>query len=175
MRGAEQFVKGFCVRFARDDDTARIIQPEIHRLQHERHRRRLGLQPVREQLQRRFGRLAEILTASDGGEFQQRERGNGIAAWFRAVVIILHAENQIGRAGGALPEAAIRGVIKSFNHRLGQFAGEIQMLRFQRRLVKLDDTVEQEGITFEQLNIVTFAVTPAVKERATLATLAGVP
>ena len=79
MRGAEQFVKFVGIRIAGDDDALRFLQRKIQRVQHERHRLRKILQPVREQSQSLFGGLGEILPPGDGAEFQQRERGDGIA------------------------------------------------------------------------------------------------
>ena len=101
-------------------------------------------------------------------EFQQRERGDGIAGRLRAVVIVLHAQNQILRVGGALPETAVFRVVKFRDHRLGQFNGKIQMLRFQRGFVKFDDAGEQKRVAFEQLHVVALAVAPAVKKRAVI-------
>ncbi len=66
-------------RIAGDDDATRFLQLKIQRLQHERQRGGLVLQALGEQLQRRFGGLFEIFAAGDGGEFQQGERGDGIA------------------------------------------------------------------------------------------------
>ena len=78
----------------------------------------------------------EILAPGDGGQFQQRERGDGIAGRLRAVVIVLHAQNQIRRVGGALPEAAVFRVVKFRDHCLRQCDGEIEMPGCQRGLVK---------------------------------------
>ena len=94
----------------------------------------------------------EIFAAGDGGQLQQRERGDGIAGRLRAVVIVLHAQNQILRVGGALPETAVLRVVKFRDHRFGQCDGEIEMLRLQRGLVKLDDAGQQERVAFEQLD-----------------------
>ena len=85
---------------------------------------------------------------------------------FRAVVIVLHAQNQILRVGGALPETAVFRVVKFRNHRFGQFDGKIQMLRLQRGFVKFNDAGEQERVAFEQLHVVALAVAPAMKQRS---------
>ena len=121
------------------------------------------LQAMRKQSQRRLGRLFEIFAAGDGGQFQQRERGDGIAGRLRAVVIVLHPQNQILRVGCALPETAVLRVVKFRNHRFRQFDGEIEMLRLQRGFVKLDNAGKQERVAFEQLDVVAFAVAPAVE------------
>ena len=166
MGGAQQVLKFRSLRIPGNDHAAGFFQPEIHRVQQERHGLGNILQPVRKSSQGGFGRFPQIVTAGDGREFQQCQRGDGIAGRFRPVIIVFHPQNQILRVGGALPEAAIFRVVKFHHHGFGERNRKIEMLRIQRGFVKLNHPVGQESIGFEQLNIVAFAVTPAVEQRS---------
>ena len=108
----------------------------------------------------------EIFAAGDGGKLQQGQRGDGIAGRFGAVVIVLHAQNQVLRPGGALPETAIGRVVKFHNHCLSERDGEIKRLRFQRGFIKVNDPGEQERVGFKQLHVVARAIAPAMKQRS---------
>jgi hypothetical protein len=99
---------------------------------------------VREQPQSFFGGLGEIFRPGDGAEFQQRERGDGIARRFRAVVIVLYAQDQILRIGGALPEAAVSASKKFASIASASVNRKVQMFRFQRRFIQINHAGQQK-------------------------------
>jgi hypothetical protein len=109
----EQLLKFDGIIFPRDDGAARFIKSKIHRVQLERHGWRKMFQPMRKQPQSIFRGVREIFPAGDAAEHQQRQGRDGISARLRAVVIILHAQNQIPGVGGALPEAAVTRVFST--------------------------------------------------------------
>ena len=75
------------------------------------------------------GNLAIVNAAGDAGKAQQRECGNGLAGGFGSIVVVLNPEDQIFSIGGSLIKSTVHGIMELCDHGIGNFDGELQVLR----------------------------------------------
>ena len=113
-----------------------------------------------------FGRCAAVGAGADRRKTQQGQAGHGIPRGLGSVVVFLHAHEQVGGVGPALPEAAAHRVVEAFHHGVGQLDGEGEVGRIEGGFVEVDDAGQQVGISVEQLDRIALALAPSVVERA---------
>ena len=120
-----------------------------------------------EQAQAVLGRLPEILAIGDRAQFQKGENRDRIAGGLRAVVVLLHAQNQVRGIARGLPEATVGLVVKLRQHRLSERQREFQVLWLECRLVKVNHAAEQVSVGIEQLHIVPLTFAPTMIKNTT--------
>src|SRR6185503_18947968 len=133
---------------AGDDHALRLFEGKVERKEHVRDGLRYFLKALGKQAQTLVGGGAVILAVREGGKLEQGEDGHGVRGRLGAVVILLHAKDEIRAASRALPEAAFLLVVKPGQHGIREVDGELQVLRLERDLVKFQDAREKAGISF---------------------------
>src|SRR5215213_3297345 len=145
-----------------------LVERKIQAKQEFRNRLRLHLQTFREKTKGFVRGVGKVLPLAYLSKLQHYAGGDRVARGLRSVVVVFHPQDQIARAGRALKEAALFGIVKKGENPFSEQKRKTQGFRVESGLVQINASGSEVPIRLKKLHVVPLGVAPTARESFSL-------